>query len=117
MAVADNNPFLNRDPTIYKETYPMTTITFNAFSFLQKKLKEKNLPYADACLTISEGTTARDLIHQMQLTQEEVEVVFINGRAQPLDTVIKDRDRVAFVPHGTPGPYRVLLGFTNKNNG
>jgi molybdopterin converting factor small subunit len=95
----------------------MTTITFNAFSFLQKKLKEKHLPYADVSLSISEGITARDLIHQMQLTQEDVEVVFINGRVQPLETVLKDRDRVAFVPHGTPGPYRVLLGFKNKNNG
>jgi molybdopterin converting factor small subunit len=95
----------------------MATITFNAFSFLQKKLKEKNLPYADVSLSISEGTTARDLIHQMQLTLKDVEVVFINGRVQPLDTMLKDRDRVAFVPHGTPGPYRVLLGFKNKNNG
>jgi molybdopterin converting factor small subunit len=95
----------------------MATITFNAFSFLQKKLKEKNLPYADFSLSISEGTTARDLIHQMQLTLKDVEVVFINGRVQPLDTMLKDRDRVAFVPHGTPGPYRVLLGFKNKNNG
>jgi sulfur carrier protein ThiS len=95
----------------------MATITFNAFSFLQKKLKEKKLPYADVSLSISEGTTARDLIHQMQLTQEDVEVVFINGRVQPVRTMLKDRDRVAFVPHGTPGPYRVLLGFKNQNHG
>ncbi|MCA1794229.1 MAG: MoaD/ThiS family protein [Desulfotignum sp.] len=95
----------------------MATITFNAFSFLQNKLKEKNLPYADVSLSVSEGTTAGDLIHQMQLTQEEVEVVFINGRVQPFETVLKDLDRVAFVPHGTPGPYRVLLGFKNKKHG
>lgn len=53
----------------------------------------------------------------MQLTKEDVEVVFVNGRVQPLSTVLKDQDRVAFVPHGTPGPYRVLLGFKNKANG
>jgi sulfur carrier protein ThiS len=95
----------------------MPTIMFNAFSFLQKKLAQKNLPYVNASVTISEGTTAKALIHQMQLTQKDVEVVFVNGRVQPLSTVLKDQDRVAFVPHGTPGPYRVLLGFKNKANG
>ncbi|HSL61945.1 MAG TPA: MoaD/ThiS family protein [Desulfotignum sp.] len=94
----------------------MPTITFNAFSFLQKKLKDKNLPYSNAALAISEGTTAQALIHQMQLAPKDVEVVFVNGRVQPLSTVLKDQDRVAFVPHGTPGPYRVLLGFKNKTN-
>lgn len=95
----------------------MPVITFNAFSFLQKKLKEKNLPYANVSVTIPSGITAGDLISQMQLTRKDVEVVFVNGRVQPLDTVLKDQDRVAFVPHGTPGPYRVLLGFKNKSNG
>ena len=102
---------------IFLKVTSMPFITFNAFSFLQKKLKEKNLPFADARVSISSGTTARDLIFQMQLTEEEVEAVFVNGRVQPLETRIKDQDRVAFVPHGTPGPYRVLLGFKNKTNG
>ena len=92
----------------------MATITFNAFSFLQKKLKEKNLGYANVQLSIEKGTTARDLIRQMQLTEEEVEAVMLNGRAGGLDTILQDQDRVAFVPHGTPGPYRVMLGFKNK---
>ncbi|MCF8087177.1 MAG: MoaD/ThiS family protein [Desulfotignum sp.] len=95
----------------------MPTITFNAFSFLQKKLKEKKLPYAEVSLSIPEGITANDLIRQMQLTQKDVEVVFVNGRVQPFDTILNHQDRVAFVPHGTPGPYRVLLGFKNKTNG
>ncbi len=92
----------------------MATITFNAFSFLQKKLKAKNLEYVNAQLSIEEGTTARDLIRQMQLTEEEVEAVMLNGRVGLLDTVLQDQDRVAFVPHGTPGPYRVMFGFKNK---
>jgi len=92
----------------------MATITFNAFSFLQKKLKAKNLEYVNAQLAIETGTTARDLIRQMQLTEEEVEAVMLNGRVGLLDTVLQDQDRVAFVPHGTPGPYRVMFGFKNK---
>jgi sulfur carrier protein ThiS len=92
----------------------MATITFNAFSFLQKKLKSKNLEYVNAQVPIERGTTARDLIHQMQLTEKEVEAVMLNGKVVPIDTVLQDQDRVAFVPHGTPGPYRVMFGFKNK---
>ncbi len=95
----------------------MPTITFNAFSFLQKKLHQKNLPYTNVSLSIPDGTTAEMLVHQMRLTLEDVEVVFVNGRVQPFSTVLKDQDRVAFVPQGTPGPYRVLLGFKNKRHG
>jgi len=94
----------------------MPTITFNAFSFLQKKLQQNNLPCTNVSLFISEGTTADMLVQQMQLTREEVEVVFVNGRVQPFSTVLQDQDRVAFVPQGTPGPYRVLLGFKNRRH-
>ena len=94
----------------------MATITFNAFSFLQKKFKANNLEYINAQLDIEPGTTARSLIHQMKLTEKEVEAVMINGRVGQLDTLLQDQDRVAFVPHGTPGPYRVMFGFKNKEN-
>ena len=93
----------------------MIEITFNAFSFLQKKLKTKQIEYSNVKMTIKEGISAMDLISQVQLSREDVEVVFINGKVAPLDTIIQNNDRVALVPHGTPGPYRVLLGFKNKN--
>lgn len=95
----------------------MPVITFNAFSFLQKKLKEKQIEYANATMTLEEGTTARDLVQQVQLSPEEVEVVFINGKVASFDICLEDNDRVALVPPGTPGPYRVLLGFKNKKLG
>ncbi len=94
----------------------MLTITFNAFSFLQKKLGKKNIEYSNVQMEIGSGISAVELIHQVQLELEDVEVVFINGKAAPFDTIIQDNDRVAFVPPGTPGPYRVLLGFKNKKN-
>ncbi len=94
----------------------MPVITFNAFSFLQKKLKAKNLPFSNVELDIVPGTSPRDLISRMKLSEDEVEVVFINGKVGKLSTPLKDNDRVAFVPHGTPGPYRVLLGFKNKKD-
>ena len=92
----------------------MPVITFNAFSFLQKKLKKKQIEYSNVTMKLKQGTRAKDLIRQVQLDFEDVEVVFINGKVAPFDTTIKDNDRVALVPPGTPGPYRVLLGFKNK---
>lgn len=95
----------------------MAQIIFNAFSFLQKKLKAKHIPFSNAAMTIEQGATARDLVRQVCLSEADVEVVFINGKVKALDTQLEDKDRVAFVPHGTPGPYRVLLGFKAKENG
>lgn len=94
----------------------MPVITFNAFSFLQKKLKARNLEFSNVKIEIKPATRARDLMEEMQLTDNDVEVVFINGRAKSTDAILSDGDRVAFVPHGTPGPYRVLLGFKNKKS-
>ncbi|HCY84142.1 MAG TPA: thiamine biosynthesis protein ThiS [Desulfobacteraceae bacterium] len=91
----------------------MPTITFNAFSFLQKTLKEKNIPHKEAQMEIAENATPHTLMDKMGLDKTAVEAVFINGKVAPFDTVINDGDRVAFVPHGTPGPYRVFLGFKN----
>jgi sulfur carrier protein ThiS len=95
----------------------MPVITFNAFSFLQKKLKEKQVEYSNVTMRLARGTTSRDLIEQVQLRPDEVEVVFVNGRVKPLDTILQENDRVALIPPGTPGPYRVLLGFKNRQAG
>ena len=92
----------------------MPVITFNAFSFLQKKLKDKGISCSNISMTIGPETSADDLIRQVCLAPEEVEAVFINGKVSSFDTILQDNDRVALVPPGTPGPYRVLLGFVNK---
>ncbi|MFH2057887.1 MAG: MoaD/ThiS family protein [Pseudomonadota bacterium] len=94
----------------------MPTITFNAFSFLQKKLREKNIEYCNVQLKISPGISATDLICLVKLDPKEVEAIFINGKVAPFNTILKDGDRVALVPPGTPGPYRVFLGFKNRDN-
>jgi sulfur carrier protein ThiS len=88
----------------------MARILFNAFSFLQKKLKARNHPCVNATLDVAEGTKVEDLIAHMDLLPGDVEAVFVNGSIRPADTVLKDGDRVALVPPGSPGPYRVLLG-------
>jgi sulfur carrier protein ThiS len=92
----------------------MSHIIFNAFSFLQKKCRQNQVSYEDAALEIPDGTRVRELIRRLNLEEKDVEAVFINGKVVSKDTIIKERDRVAFIPPGTPGPYRVLLGFYNE---
>ena len=93
----------------------MATITFNAFSFLQKKLKDRGIEYSNAAMEVGPGTTPNDLLKTMALNRDDVEVAFINGKVAPFNTIIQDGDRVALIPPGTPGPYRVHLGFKNKD--
>lgn len=72
------------------------------------------MEYTNVTMKVDPGTRVKDLIGQVQLTPDDVEAVFVNGKVAPLDTVIQENDRVALIPPGTPGPYRVLLGFKNK---
>ncbi|MBU1054081.1 MAG: MoaD/ThiS family protein, partial [Proteobacteria bacterium] len=91
----------------------MPTITSNAFSSLQKKLKAANIEYSKAVMEIASGLSAKDLLSQIGLSKKEVEAIFINGRITPFDTVIKDGNRVAVVPNFTAEPYRNLQGLKN----
>jgi sulfur carrier protein ThiS len=94
----------------------MATILFNAFSFLQKKLKENNQPYANVTMDLPDGTTVADLLTTVGLEDKGVEAAFVNGKVVPFDTVLEDADRVAFIPPGTPGPYRVMLAMVQRKN-
>jgi sulfur carrier protein ThiS len=94
----------------------MATIVFNAFSFLQKKLRAKNQPYAEAAMDIADGSSITDLLRALDLEEQDVEAAFVNGTVVSFDTVLKDRDRVALVPPGTPGPYRVMLAMVQRRN-
>lgn len=88
----------------------MATLLFNAFSSLQEKLKAKNRPYANVSIEVAEGTTVGDLVRGVGLELDDVEAVFINGHVESIGAFLHHGDRVAVVPPGTPGPYRVLLG-------
>jgi sulfur carrier protein ThiS len=88
----------------------MIEITFNAFSFLRAKLKRNNVDFMEAKLQLPDGISAKALIQTLGLKVEEVEGVFVNNKIVPMDTILKQGDRVALVPPGTPGPYRVMLG-------
>ncbi len=88
----------------------MIKITFNAFSFLRKKLKEQNIPYVEAVMEFPDGCTPQNIIDKFGFEKDEVEAVFINRKVQSKDTMLKDGDRIALLPPGTPGSYRLILG-------
>ena len=92
----------------------MPEILFNAFSFLQKKLKKNGFEYANARITVPENHRASDLIRSLKLEDQDVESVFINGKAGTFETVIREGDRIALIPPGTPGPHRLLFGIRRK---
>jgi hypothetical protein len=93
----------------------MPEILFNAFSFIQKKLKKNGFDYANVQITIPEDHTVIDLIHSLKLKSDDVEAVFINGKANSFGYIIQDNDRVGLIPPGTPGPHRLLLGIRGKD--
>lgn len=86
-------------------------IIFNAFSFLQDKCRRNNIPYSDAVMDVPADMETGTLIGHLGLGDQDVEAVMINGKVVSRHTRLKAGDRVAFIPPGTPGPYRVLLGF------
>ena len=91
------------------------TIEVRAFSFLHKVFDERRWPQP-LPVAWPEAAPAARLVEKLKINPREVEAVFINGVARHLEDVINPGDRVALVPPGTPGPYRVLLGFVNAGN-
>ncbi len=92
----------------------MATLTFNAFSFLQKKLKARHVDCVNAPLEFTEGQTAGDVLKTLGIVAEDMEGIFVNGTIEGLHTPLRDGDRLAVFPPGTPGSYRLLLGLVNS---
>jgi len=85
-------------------------IVLNAFSFLREKLKQKGIPYIDSRWEIEDKTSVDGLIDSLGLEQKDVEAVFVNHTVVPKKTLLYEGDRVALLPPGTPGSYRLLSG-------
>ena len=90
------------------------TIELRVFMGLVDVFKKRNWPIP-LSVTIEKNIIATELMKMLTISEKEVEIVFINGKVfLPSDGVIVPGDRVALVPPGTPGPYRVLMGFVKK---
>ncbi len=81
-------------------------------SFLRKKYGSMPFYY-----TIDQPISGLDLSIEMGIDRDDIEVIFVNGFVQELSYVIHPGDRIAFLPPGCPGPYRIALGFYGKNEG
>ena len=90
------------------------TIELRVFMGLVEVFRERNLSIP-LLVTIENGLTGLELMTMLTIPEKEVEIIFINGKVfLPADAFINYGDRVALVPPGTPGPYRVMLGFIKK---
>jgi len=95
----------------------MCKITFNAFSFIRDKLKKNGIDdFVNAKINIPKDSSINSFIeHTLQLRKEDVEAVFLNGKVVPKETIIQNKDRIALVPPGTPGSYRLMLGMKKRD--
>ena len=60
---------------------------------------------------LEEECSAIELIKMLDLPIDKIEAVFINGSSTSLEEArVKPGDRVGYVPYGTPGVARLLLG-------
>ena len=82
-------------------------------SFLRKKFG--TLP--PFFIELDQPITGLDLANNLEIPLKDIEVIFVNGFVQGLDYIINPGDRMAFLPPGCPGPYRIALGFYGKNQG
>ena len=80
------------------------------FGLLHTLRREAGLPSTLTVEVPPGGTTARALALSLGLPLDRIEGVFVNRRVHGIEYPIAPGDRVAFVPHGTPGPHRFCLG-------
>jgi sulfur carrier protein ThiS len=95
-------PEMNSEPRV---------IELRAFMGLMKVFAERNwkMPHYFA---LAHETTGPELLTMLDIPEDQVEAIFVNRKPLPMaKAVIRPGDRVALVPPGVPGPYRVLLGF------
>lgn len=90
------------------------TIEVRGFIQLDALFKKRNWP-VPLVLELQEPISGAELAEKLEIPSSEIEIIFINGHAQSLSELIRPGDRVAFVPPGCPGPYRLHLGFYTKN--
>ena len=92
------------------------TIELRGFLQLDAFLKKKfgTMP---VFLEIDGPISGLELSKHLEIKRDDIEVIFVNGFVQQVDYIINPGDRVAFLPPGCPGPYRIALGFYGKNQG
>ena len=91
------------------------TITFNAFSFARRTLRKRGIACVNVDRELKEGMSVQDFINELGFAKGEIEAAFVNGTVMPKTTILHDGDRVALLPPGTPGSYRLILGIKDMS--
>ncbi len=91
------------------------TVTVRILGFLRRYMDERGLPYVLEEVVPDAGITAHELAQKLSIPPEKVEGVFKNGQVINIYDSVGPGDRVALLPHGTPGPYRFFLGMDREN--
>ncbi len=71
----------------------MIKINLNLFATLSSRLPEHHDDYA-----VEEGTDIASLIRDLDIPVDQVKLVFVNGKIQPLDYKLKNNDRLGLFP-------------------
>jgi len=90
------------------------TINFNAFSFARRTLHQRGIECVNVDREIKEGMSVQDFIDELGLDNGAIEAAFVNGTVRSKETVLHEGDRVALLPPGTPGSYRLILGIKQQ---
>ena len=97
-----------------KSIYP-DQIEIRGFLKLDAKLRKHFGAKPPYFIKLEKPITGLELSEQLSIERKDIEVIFVNGFAESLNYIIENGDRIAFLPPGCPGPYRIALGFYGKN--
>ncbi len=92
-------------------------VSVKLLNFLRLEADSRGLASDIEIETGPEGIVVDDIIERLGVSAEQVEAAFLNGKARGLDARAYPGDRVALLPPGAPGPYRVLLGLRGEKPG
>ena len=98
------------------ESKTETPVEVRVFGALRKHLDRRNIPYFLKKQITPAALTPIDIARELDLPPGEIEGVFVNGKICDIGMLLSPGDRVAFLPYGTPGPYRVFLGIVRKED-
>lgn len=84
-------------------------VVVRAFGKL-RGLLDPGLAYPATVPVPREGASGAAIASTLGLPEGEIEAVFRNGLIVGLGEPLLPGDRIAFVPRGVPGPYRIFLG-------
>ena len=80
------------------------------FGRLYSARREAGLPTCVEASVPAAGMSASELARSIGLEPRDIEGVFVNRVVYDLAHVVFPGDRVAYIPPGTPGPHRLVLG-------